>query len=112
MTKAIADKIVVLITIPSKEEAENLGSYLVESKLAACANIISGISSIFFWEGKCCHEQEVLMIIKTKKSVFKPLCEAVLKRHPYKVPEIIALPIVEGLPDYLQWIETNTQIPS
>ena len=109
MDNLTTNKIVVLITTPSKEEAEKLGNHLVESKLAACVNIVSGVLSIFFWEGKRCQESEALLLIKTKKSLFQPLCEAVLKQHPYSVPEIIALPIVEGSPDYLQWVEDCTR---
>lgn len=103
------DKIVVLITTPSKEEAEAIAKHVVESKLAACVNIIPAVQSFFFWQEKLCHESEVLLLVKTKKSLFAPLCEAVQKKHSYKVPEIIALPIVEGASSYLQWIEENTQ---
>jgi periplasmic divalent cation tolerance protein len=103
------DKIVILITAPSKEEAEAIGNHLVDTRLAACVNIISSVQSIFFWEGKRCGESEVLLLVKTKRSLFAPLCEAVQKRHPYSVPEIIALPIVEGSEKYLQWVEENTR---
>ncbi len=103
------DKIVVLITTPSREEAEKIGDYLVTARLAACVNIVSGVHSIFFWEGKCCNESEALMIVKTKRSLFMPLCAMVKPKHPYSVPEIIALPIVEGSAEYLQWIEENTR---
>jgi len=104
------DKIVVLITTASQKEAESIGGYLVENKLAACANIIAGIESIFFWEGRRCRETESLLLIKTKRSLFKPLCDAVRTQHSYRVPEIIALPIVEGSEAYLQWIDENTSV--
>jgi periplasmic divalent cation tolerance protein len=103
------DEIVVLITTPSKEEGEKIGRTLVEKKLAACANILSPISSIFAWQGKICHEQESLMILKTRKNCFPQLAEEVKRGHSYSVPEIIALPIVEGSLDYLNWIQENTQ---
>lgn len=103
------DKIVVLITAPSQSEAEAIANHVVETKLAACVNIIPAVQSFFSWEGKLGRESEVLLLVKTKKSLFAPLCEAVLKKHSYKVPEIIALPIVEGSSSYLQWIEENTQ---
>jgi len=103
------DKIVILITAPSKEEAEAIGNHLVETRLAACVNIVSCVQSIFFWEGKRCSESETLLLVKTKRSLFMPLCEAVKQRHSYSAPEIIALPIVEGVASYLQWIEENTQ---
>lgn len=103
------DEIVIFITTPSKEEGERIGHALVEKKLAACANILSPVSSIFSWEGKVCHEEESLVIIKSTKACFAKLAEEVKRLHPYSVPEIIALPLVEGSADYLQWIRENTQ---
>jgi periplasmic divalent cation tolerance protein len=103
------DGIVVLITTPSKESAEAIAGDLIETKLAACVNIISSVQSIFSWKEKRCYEEETLLLAKTKRSLFVPLCEAVQKKHSYKTPEIIALPIVAGSPSYLQWIEENTQ---
>jgi len=103
------DKIIVLITTSSKEEAEAIGGHLVETKLAACVNIIPEIQSLFFWEGKRCSESETLLLVKTKRSLFAPLCEAVQKQHSYSVPEMIALPIIEGTPNYLQWVDENTR---
>jgi periplasmic divalent cation tolerance protein len=102
------NEIVVFITTPSKEEGEKIGSYLVENRFAACANILPSVSSIFAWEGKICHEQEALVILKTKRDLFERLSEEVKKRHRYSVPEIIALPLVEGSLDYLKWIRENT----
>ncbi|MDC4228082.1 MAG: divalent-cation tolerance protein CutA [Candidatus Manganitrophus sp.] len=103
------DEIVILITTPSKEEGEKIGRSLVEKKLAACANILSPISSIFSWERKVCHEQESLVILKTRRDCFARLAEEVKRQHSYSVPEIIALPLIEGSPDYLKWIRENTQ---
>ena len=109
MNPPATEGIVVLITTPSKEEAERLGDFLIESKLAACVNIIEGVLSLFIWEGKRSRESEILMLAKTKRGLFGPLCDAVRARHSYSVPEIIALPIVEGSAPYLQWVEKNTQ---
>ncbi|MCG3112490.1 MAG: divalent-cation tolerance protein CutA [Candidatus Manganitrophus sp. SB1] len=103
------DEIVVLMTTSSKEEGEKIGRALVEMKLAACANIFSPISSIFSWEGKICQEQEALVILKSRRECFARLAEEVKRRHSYSVPEIIALPLVEGSSDYLNWIRENTQ---
>lgn len=103
------DEIVIFITTPSKEEGEKIGRYLVEKKLAACANILSPISSIFSWKGKVCQEQESLVILKTRRDCFTRLAEEVKKHHSYSVPEIIALPLMEGSSDYLRWIHENTQ---
>lgn len=102
------DEIVVLITTPSKKEGEKIGRYLVENKLAACANILPKIASIFFWEGKIHHDSESLLILKTKRSLFKQLADEVKKRHSYTLPEIIAVPLVEGSASYLEWIQKNT----
>ncbi|MBI3600667.1 MAG: divalent-cation tolerance protein CutA [Nitrospinae bacterium] len=98
------DFVVIFITAGSIEEAEKIGKGLVEEKLAACANIIQPIKSIFFWEGKLCEEKEALMVVKSKPELFKPLMDYVKKNHSYKVPEIIAVPIIDGLPDYLTWV--------
>ena len=103
------DEIVIFITTSSKEEGERIGRSLVEKKLAACANILSPVSSIFSWEGKVCHEEESLMILKSRRGCFAQLAEEVKKHHSYSVPEIIALPLVEGSADYLKWIRENTQ---
>jgi periplasmic divalent cation tolerance protein len=99
------EHIVVLITTPSKEEAEKIANYLVENHIVACVNIVEKVNSVFFWQGNIEKAEESLMIIKTKKGVFKKLIEEVRKMHSYTVPEIIALPIIDGFEDYLKWIE-------
>lgn len=102
------DEIVIFITTPSQEEGEKIGRYLVEIKLAACANILPSITSIFSWEGNISREQESLVILKSKRALFEKITEEVRKRHSYSLPEIIALPLVAGFPEYLSWIEKNT----
>jgi len=102
------DEIVIFITTPSQEEGEKIGRYLVENKLAACANILPSMTSIFAWEGNISREQEALVILKSKRALFEKIMEEVKKRHSYSVPEILALPLVAGLPDYLNWIQKNT----
>lgn len=103
------EEIVVFITAPSTDEGEKIGRYLVENKFAACANILSSVTSIFAWEGKICREQESMVILKSQRNLFDRLTEEVRKLHSYSVPEIIALPLVAGLPDYLEWIRKNTR---
>ncbi|MFQ5729993.1 MAG: divalent-cation tolerance protein CutA [Waddliaceae bacterium] len=103
------DKVVVLITSPSKGEAEKIGRTLVEAQLAACANILPSVTSIFSWEGKVCQEEEVLIVVKSRKTVLERLIEVVKKHHSYSLPEIIALPIIGGSEDYLNWILENTR---
>lgn len=99
--------IVIFITAKDKEEARLIAAKLVEQKLAACVNIIEGIESVFWWEGKVDQAQEALLILKSKKSLFKEILKTVKKMHSYKVPEVIALPIVQGSQDYLQWINQS-----
>jgi periplasmic divalent cation tolerance protein len=106
---AVSDFIVVFVTCGSEEEALKIGRTLVEERLAACANIISPIRSIYRWEGKICDEKEWLLLIKTRESLFEDLAKRVKALHSYTVPEIIALPIVEGSPAYLNWIAENTK---
>ena len=98
---------VVFVTTKNADQAKRIAQKLVANKLVACVNIVSGIRSLFWWQGKVCHEKETLMIIKTKKSCFKKLVKAVKSLHSYTVPEIIALPIVEGNEDYLKWIDAS-----
>ncbi|MBI4356472.1 MAG: divalent-cation tolerance protein CutA [Gammaproteobacteria bacterium] len=95
---------VVLCTVPSKFDVKNLASHLVGQHLAACVNIIPKIHSIYTWKGKIENDDEQLLIIKTTKACFSSLVREIRAQHPYKVPEIIALPISEGWPDYLQWL--------
>ncbi len=102
-------EIVVLITAPSLREARAIGRKLVEEKLAACANIIPQVASIFSWQGKICRERESLMILKTQQSSFDRLVTRVKSLHSYSVPEVIALPIILGSKDYLRWIRNSTR---
>ena len=97
--------IVVYITTPDFQTAQKLADYLVENKLAACVNIVENVFSTYFWQGNIEKDNESLMIIKTRMDVFERLEEEVKKLHPYSVPEIIAMPIVKGSKDYLNWID-------
>ena len=109
MGVAVSDFIVVFVTCGSEDEALKIARALVEEKLAACANMISPLRSIYRWEGKICDEKEWLLLIKTQQSRFEDLAKRVKALHSYSVPEIIALPITEGSPAYLNWIEENTK---
>lgn len=101
--------IVVMVTAPDLETGREIGRILVEKKLAACANILSPVNSIFTWEGKINEEQEVLLIIKSRLSIFQDrLLPAILKLHPYQVPEVLAVPVLAGNPAYLEWIAEST----
>jgi periplasmic divalent cation tolerance protein len=96
--------IIIFITASSSEEAENIAKLLVEEKLVACVNIIPQIKSIYWWEGKICTDEEVMLIAKTKQSLFTAVMDRVKSLHSYEVPEIISFPISEGSPEYLNWI--------
>jgi periplasmic divalent cation tolerance protein len=103
-----SEPIVVYITAPGEEEAAVLARVLVEAKLAACVNMVSNVRSIYSWQGKIEDDRELLMIIKTQRHLFDRLAAKVREIHSYDVPEIIALPIVEGSPDYLRWLREST----
>ena len=103
------DEIVVLITASDEVEAARMARALVEAKLVGCVNIVKDIRSIYSWQGKIEDEREVLMIAKTRKSLFDPLMKRVKALHSYTVPEIIALPVIEGSEDYLNWLKVVTE---
>ena len=103
------DYIVVFITTSSLEEAKKIANFIVESKIAACVNIIEKVDSIFSWKGNIENYRESLLIIKTKRNLFNKLKEEVKKLHSYTVPEIIAIPIVDGSEDYLTWIDETVK---
>ncbi|MFM8551576.1 MAG: divalent-cation tolerance protein CutA [Nitrospiraceae bacterium] len=103
--------IVVFVTASSEEEASRIGRRLVKDKLAACVNMLPGVRSLFWWEGKVAEERETLMILKTRASLFPDLARAVKAIHSYQVPEIVALPIQNGSADYLAWIQAVTSKP-
>ncbi len=98
---------VVLVTCASIAEARKIGRAVVEKKLAACANIVSGVESIYRWQGKVERAREVLVIIKTAGTRLRELEREVKRLHSYDVPEFIAFPIVGGSKEYLKWIGEN-----
>ncbi len=100
--------ILIFTTSPTKALAQKIAKDLIKEKLAACVNISSPIESTYFWKGKICCEKEFLLLIKSKKSLFKKLEKRIRQLHTYEVPEIIALPILQGNEDYLTWITKQT----
>jgi len=101
--------IVVFTTAGSKEEANKLSRGLVEEKLAYCVNTVPSIQSTYFWEGKLCVDEELLLVIKTQESKFTAVESWVRKNHSYEIPELIALSIVKGSADYLKCIDDWTR---
>jgi len=96
----------VLTTCPDETCARQIGEHLVVEKLAACVNIIPGVTSIYSWEGQIESAQEQLLLVKTLYDQYPALERAICAIHPYELPEVIALPIDHGHPDYLNWIST------
>ncbi|MGV8074025.1 MAG: divalent-cation tolerance protein CutA [Syntrophobacteraceae bacterium] len=99
---------VVFVTAGKPEEASSMGCILVEEKLIACVNIIPGIRSIYYWKGAICNDEECLMIMKTRTALIPVLKERIRELHSYEIPEIIAVPVQQGLPEYLDWVLENT----
>ncbi len=97
--------IIVIMTAPNKQEAANIVRTLLEERLIACANILEGVHSIFWWKGKKEDEKEVLVLIKSQQTFFKKLSERIMELHSYDVPEILALPVVEGSTLYFEWMK-------
>ena len=101
----MTDKIVVLSTCTDAAEAERIARRLVEARLAACVNIVSGVRSFYRWQGKTEDASECLLIIKSSRPRFDRLRAEIEQLHSYEVPEIVALPLVDGSPNYLNWLD-------
>jgi periplasmic divalent cation tolerance protein len=101
----MTDKIVVLSTCKSAEEAAQIARALVEKKLAACVNVMPAVRSFYRWKGVIEDEQESLLVIKSSRGLFDQLRVEIEKLHSYEVPEVIAVPIVDGSEGYLEWLD-------
>lgn len=98
------EALIVLCTFPSDTEARQIGAALVEKQVAACVNLLPGVTSIYRWQGKINEDAEVLAVIKTTRSVYPKLESLIREWHPYEVPEVVALPVEEGSAAYLNWL--------
>lgn len=96
--------IIVLVTTASKAEAEKISEALLKEKIIACANIINPVSSFFNWQSKVDKCEECLVIMKSREDLFEELVERIKGLHSYEVPEVLALPIVDGSQAYLEWL--------
>jgi periplasmic divalent cation tolerance protein len=105
----MTDKILVLTTAGSKEEARKLGRMLVERLLAACVNIVPQITSVYRWEGEIEEAEEWLLIVKTTRDTFERVREAIVEMHSYEVPECICISVDDGSVEYLSWIEQSVK---
>ncbi len=99
----------VLTTVPEEKTGREIGRALVEARLAACVTVSAAARSIYRWESKICDEPEYVLLIKTRSALFNKLEAMIKKLHPYKVPEIIALPVEKGSRDYLGWLGEETK---
>ncbi|MEW8249472.1 MAG: divalent-cation tolerance protein CutA [Candidatus Thiodiazotropha sp.] len=97
--------LLILCTAPDRESALNLANALVEQDLAACVNLTSPVTSVYRWQGKLEQSEEILLLIKTTEKKYRDVEAALRAQHPYELPEIIAVPVEQGLDDYLDWVE-------
>ncbi len=104
-----SDARVVLCTFPSPEKAVEVARAVVGEKLAACVNLTPPVRSIYSWKGEIHDDQETLAVIKTTSDRFEALAKRIVELHPYEVPEVIALPILDGHAPYLAWLVENTR---
>ena len=104
----MTDAVLVLTTLPTPDAAAELAKTVVGEKLAACANIVPAVRSIYRWEGRIQDENEVLVLLKVSREGFARLKARILEVHPYEVPEVIALPVDQGHDAYLNWIVRET----
>jgi periplasmic divalent cation tolerance protein len=105
----MTDKVVILVTAASRKECRKIARHLVKNKLAACVNIAQRIESIYRWEGKIADEPEYQLFIKSTRELFPEIKAAISELHSYHTPEIICLPIIEGSPNYLQWVSDSVK---
>ncbi len=102
-------EIIIFITTADEQEAQGIAKLLLGKRFIACANIVPRVSSIFWWQGVLESEIECMLVLKTKRSLLDDVVEAVKSAHSYDVPEVIALPIIGGNQDYLNWLKEETK---
>ncbi|HYR19915.1 MAG TPA: divalent-cation tolerance protein CutA [Myxococcales bacterium] len=105
----MTDALLVFTTLPSADKAAELAKALVEERLAACANLLPAIRSIYRWQGKLQDENEVLLLLKTRAEHLERLKLRILELHPYEVPEVLAVPVEAGYQPYLDWLAGETK---
>ena len=110
MTTTATDYVTIFITSP-RDQAEAIARPLVEERLVACVNLLPAIRSIYHWKGEICVDDEAMLVAKTRASLVDALKQRVTELHPYEVPEVIAMPRVDGHEPYLNWIGESTKEP-
>lgn len=106
----MADEQVLLVmsNLPDRASARSLARAIVDAKLAACVNILPGVESVYRWQGAVEQADEVTLLVKTTRRLYAQLQQAIIAAHPYDLPEVIALPVADGLPAYLHWVAAET----
>jgi len=104
---AVPNVLVVLVTVPTPASARRIADTLITRRLAACVNVVPSVESTFWWQGKVDRCRELLLVIKTTAPRFEALRRAVLSLHPYDVPEVIALPVINGHAPYTRWVRSS-----
>ena len=102
------ETILVISTLPDREQAEKLAHTLIEQQLAACVNVLPAVTSVYRWQGQVETANETILLIKTTMARYPAVEAAIKAQHPYELPEIIAVPVSTGLPAYLDWVKTET----
>ena len=103
----MTDKRIVFVTVPDQATGEAIAGHLLDARVAACVTILPGAISFYHWEGKRERTQECLLVIKTRTNSFPALRQKIVQHHPYKVPQIVSVPIEAGLESYLHWIDES-----
>lgn len=102
--------LIVMTNLPERASAEKLASLLLERRLAACVNLLAPCASVYRWRGEIQHDEEHPLLIKTTEDRYAELEAAIRANHPYELPEIVAVPVIQGLPAYLHWVESETRV--
>jgi periplasmic divalent cation tolerance protein len=103
----VRDVVIVYCTVPDTDTGERIAAHLVEYRLAACVSLIPGVTSVYRWQGRVETQTEALLMIKTRRADYARLETAIRSQHPYELPEIIAVPVSNGLTEYLDWVRTS-----
>jgi periplasmic divalent cation tolerance protein len=111
MDDSAGDALLVISNLPDRETALDLARRLIDGRLAACVNLLPGCTSLYRWQGAVEEAQEIPVLIKTRSARYAEVEALIRSVHPYELPEIIAVPVVRGLPEYLDWVGEETAIP-
>ncbi|SPP65036.1 divalent-cation tolerance protein CutA [Nitrospira lenta] len=96
--------IIIFVTVHDQKEGRRISKEILTSRLAACVNIIPGIQSMYQWKGKIVQEKEAMLVLKTTRSRYRKLEQKIKQLHSYEVPEVIAIPLICGSPQYIEWV--------